>query len=79
MDAETYPHAAVRAELALWVFDRVDIEGERAAAELLQISAVPVAVALAPDGSVLQRFEGFFEAKKYAELLSELRSSRSFR
>ncbi len=76
MDAETYPHESVRAELAKWVFDRVDVEGERGVAELLQVSAVPVAVALTPDGRVLRRFEGHFQARKFADLLAEVRSSR---
>jgi len=76
MDAETYPHEAVKAELARWEFDRVDIEGERVAAEALRVSAVPIAVALAPDGRVLGRIEGFVEAAKFAARLSEIRSSR---
>ena len=76
MDAETYPNEEVRAELARWEFDRVDIESERSAAKALRVSGVPVAVALAADGRVLRRIEGFVEAAKFAALLSEARSSR---
>lgn len=74
MDTETYPDAAVKAELANWVFVRVDLATARADAKALGIAAVPVAMALTPEGRMLGRLEGFVDAAEFSRQLSKLRS-----
>lgn len=74
MDTETYPDASVKAELANWAFVRVDLATARADAKALGVAAVPVAMALTPEGRVLGRLEGFVEATEFARRLSKMRS-----
>ncbi|MBI2921468.1 MAG: hypothetical protein HYY18_10340 [Planctomycetes bacterium] len=76
MDAETYPDAAVKAELANWVFIRLDLATARADAKALGVAAVPTAVAVTPEGQVLGRLEGFVNAEDFAQALSRLRAAR---
>lgn len=76
MDTETYPDAAVKAELANWVFVRVDLAAARADAKALGVAAVPTAVAVTPEGRVLGRIEGFVESGEMARRLGRLRASK---
>jgi thioredoxin-like negative regulator of GroEL len=73
MDAVTYPDEAVKAELAAWIFAKADVSRHKEAGQALGVAAIPVAVALAPDGRVLGRIEGFVEPAEFARRLRELR------
>ena len=75
MDTVTYPHPKVRNELENWVEDKVDISEQPEVARLFDVSAIPVAVALAPDGSVLNRRLNFVEPDEFQSWLREVRST----
>lgn len=73
MDTVTYPHADVRAELEHWVEHKVDITEDREVAELFRVTAVPVAIAVAPDGRILQRIANFVEPEPFLAALVQVR------
>jgi thioredoxin-related protein len=73
MDAVTYPHADVRAELEHWLERKVDITVDRDVAELFAVNAVPMAVAVSPDGRVLERIPNFVEPEVFRDALARLR------
>ncbi len=75
MDTVTYPHPDVRAELEHWIEGKVDISRMPEAARALEVAAVPVAVALAPDGSVLSRRLDFVEPPEFLEWLRSVRGA----
>ena len=69
MDAVTYPHAEVTAELKDWVFARVDVSQQREVAAAFGVPAVPVAVAVDPGGTILGRVPSFVEPEAFADWL----------
>ena len=72
MDAVTYPHAQVIAELEDWVFARVDVSQHRKVAAAFGVPAVPVAVAVEPGGTILGRVPSFVEPEAFADWLRAL-------
>ena len=76
MDAVTYPHPDVRAELESWVEGRVDLARDRVSPGIFDVAAVPVAVAVTPDGRVLDRLSGFVEPAEFAAWLATQRKNR---
>ena len=76
MDAVTYPEAGVKSELANWVVRREDISTARDLARQLGVGGVPVAIAIAPDGRVKARIEGFVAPKEFAARLAAAREKR---
>ena len=72
MDAVTYPHRRVKEELENWVLLKIDVAKRRQVAELLQVTAVPVAVALTSEGDELGRLENFVEPAAFRRWLSGL-------
>ena len=75
MDAVTYPHALVTAELSNWVLVKIDITENRSAAETLQVTAVPVAVAVTSTGRELGRLPNFLDPESFHERLRGLRAA----
>ena len=73
MDAVTYPHPAVTNELEHWVERKVDVSQIPDVARAFDVPAVPVAVAVAPDGTILDRRVGFVEPEEFAEWLRSVR------
>jgi len=76
MDTVTYPDAAVKSELAGWVFGRVDISEHPGVARSLGVAGVPTAVALTSEGRVLGRIEGFVPGPDFARRIGALRINR---
>jgi len=74
MDAVTYPHFAVRAEFDAWVVHSIDAAAHTEVAAAFGVPAVPTAVAVLPDGAVLDRREGFCEPFAFAEWLAGVRA-----
>ena len=73
MDTVTYPHPTVREELEGWVLESVDASAFPTLAKKLGVQAVPVAVALSPDGRVLARKPNFVEPDAFLAWLREIR------
>jgi thioredoxin-like negative regulator of GroEL len=76
MDAVTYPDPVVREELAAWVLERVDVARSPEVARLFGVVAVPIAIAVEPDGAVRERILGFVEPAELAARLRALRAAR---
>ena len=76
MDAVTYPHADVRAELSEWLERRADIVEERELAATFEIAAIPTAVLLDYDGRILDRVVGFVDPADFQKRLSSARADR---
>ena len=76
MDAVTYPHEDVKAELSSWLERRVDITEERELAEAFEVAAIPTAVLLDTDGRILDRVVGFVEPDDFRKRLSGARDDR---
>jgi starvation-inducible outer membrane lipoprotein len=55
----------------------VDVTRQSSLAELLDVPAVPTAVALEGDGRILGRVSGFMEPAEFAHWLRELRTKPS--
>ena len=72
MDAVTYPDTSVQQELAgHWLEVKYDGPDAEDAATLFQVAAVPTAIAVAADGTIRGRVEGFLEpAALRAELVA---------
>lgn len=67
---KTFPAPEVRSLIDRhFVFVELDIEEHEAAAEWLDVSAIPDAVILALDGSVVDRRRGFVEPSGFAAWL----------
>lgn len=73
MDTVTYPDSAVREELTRWVLLSLDITREREATKLFEVVAVPVAIAVTPDGQELGRIENFVAPAAFRGRLERLR------
>ena len=73
MDAVTYPHPDVTSELERWVEHKVDVSRIPDVARAFDVPAVPVAVAVLPDGTILDRRMGFVEPEEFAEWLQSVR------
>jgi thiol:disulfide interchange protein DsbD len=73
MDTVTYSDAGVKEELRRWVLVRVDVSEHREVAELFDVSGIPVAVAVTPDGEELGRIEDFVEPAAFRTRLEGLR------
>lgn len=77
MDAVTYPDDRVQRELsAHWVTAKLDVAARGAVAAAIEVSGVPAAVALSPEGLVLGRVLGFVPPELFERRLVELRDSR---
>lgn len=72
MDTVTYPHPTVAAILKDWIFTRCDASVLQEDAKRLAVSAVPVAIVVAPDGTILGRRGGFVEPQEFARWLRSL-------
>ena len=72
MDAVTYPHHEVRAELERWIHSRIDVAQRSDLARAFDVPAVPQCIALDGDGTVLGRLPGFLAP---AELVTWLRAT----
>ena len=79
MDTVTYPHDTLREELSHWVIRKIDIIERRDAAAFFQVAAVPVTVALTPDGKELGRLANFVEPESFRGRLEKLRSLKDSR
>jgi hypothetical protein len=75
MDTVTYPNDSVKLELANWLLIKVDIAEHREVADVLEVVGIPVAVAVAADGTELGRIEGFAEPGEFQMQLEGLRKS----
>ena len=77
MDAVTYPHADVRAELAThWVDAHLDVTATQAVANAFGVAGIPTAVAASHDARVLGRIRGFLPPSTFAAALGDLRTKR---
>ncbi len=76
MDAVTYPHPDVRAELSGWLKRRADVTEEPRLAAAFEVVAIPTAVLLAGDGRILDRVVGFVEPGHLLERLERAKQSR---
>lgn len=74
MDAVTHPHRTVRAALAGWLEQRIDVSSEAEVARLLEVRAVPACLALDGEGRVLGRRQGFVEPADFVEWLESTRA-----
>ena len=76
MDAVTYPHPDVQAELSGWLKRRADVTEEPQLAATFEVVAIPTAVLLAGDGRILDRVVGFVEPGHLLERLERAKQSR---
>lgn len=74
MDAVTYPHPDVQGELARWSLLEVDVSAFPDVAHAAQVAAIPTALLLAEDGTVLDRLVGFVEPGAFRDRLVAARS-----
>lgn len=74
MDAVTHPHPRVRATLASWLEQRVDVSAEAGVARALGVHAVPTLLVLDGEGRILGRQEGFMEPLALVEWLEAARA-----
>jgi len=77
MDAVTHPHPAVRAALASWLEQRVDVSVEAEVARALGVHGVPTLVALDEGGRILGRRAGFVEPAALVAWLESCLSTSS--
>ncbi len=75
MDTVTYLHPDVRAELEHWLEYRVDVTHAREVALLFEVTAVPVAVVVAADGTILKRIPNFVEPGSFCAALERVRGA----
>ena len=75
MDAVTYPHPEVRAELEAWGLLTLDVAEEPDLARAVGIDAIPTTLVVGPDGTVLDRVVGFLEPLAYRDRLRAARST----
>ncbi len=74
MDAVTYPHADVKKELdGNWLHAHLDVSEDREVTRLFGVAAIPTAVAVAGDGTILGSIRGFVEPASFQEELRALR------
>ena len=73
MDTVTYPHFLVSSEMERWVEDRIDVSEHSEVARAFSVSAVPVAVAVTPDGRIVDRMPNFVEPDAFAAWLTSVR------
>jgi thioredoxin-related protein len=74
MDTVTYPHLDVQEELGEhWVVRKLDVTAYTQVAERFEVTAVPIAVLVTPEGKVLARLANFIEP---AEFLQAVRDAR---
>jgi thioredoxin-related protein len=76
MDTVTYPHETVQNELGSWVERKVDVTEWREVASLFEVTAVPIAVLVSADGTVLGRISNFVQPKEFADALSNARAEK---
>lgn len=74
MDAVTYPHPDVEAELETWIRLRIDVTEHPEVAGLFGVNAMPAALALRADGTVLGRKMNFVQPAEFLEWLREMRA-----
>ena len=69
MDAVTYSNPKVQEELGLWVKRKIDVTEWAEVARAFDVTAVPIAVMVAPDGTVLERVANFVEPEIFGAKL----------
>lgn len=75
MDAVTYPHHDVRAELRdHWIERKLDVTEWKAVAAAFGVTAVPMAVLVSPSGRILGRLDNFIEPHDFVGRLHEARA-----
>lgn len=75
MDAVTYPARMVQKELQThWLTAKVDVANRQDVAELFDIHAIPVAVALDSGGERIGQILGFMTPEQMAAELGNLRN-----
>jgi len=76
MDTVTYPHPAVQDELRdHWVVRKLDVTAFKQAAERFEVTAVPIAVLVTPDGEVLARLANFIEPDEFLRVIRDARAA----
>ena len=73
MDAVTYPAGEVQAELKNWTMIRVNIADQREVAEQFGVEAIPDAIAVMPDGRMVDSILGFVEPAEFETRLKNIR------
>ena len=74
MDTVTYPHLDVKSELdENWLQAALDVTVERDVTSMFRIAAIPTAVAVAGDGTVIGSILGFVDPAPFAQRLQGLR------
>ncbi len=73
MDTVTYPHHAVQNELEHWLKKKVDVTRWAGVAKRFDVTAIPVAVLVSPDGTVFGRIANFVKPVKFAAQLDNAR------
>ena len=75
MDTVTYLAESVQQELtSQWLMIKVDVTTRQPVADLCDVHAIPVALALNGDGNILGRVLGFIAPDKMTLELAKLRS-----
>lgn len=75
MDAVTYPHTDVVAELQHWEKLHVDVTDHPEVAELFGVRAMPTALAVRADGVVLGRKLNYVGPSEFLAWLREMREA----
>jgi thioredoxin-like negative regulator of GroEL len=77
MDTVTYPNQDVKKELMNWVLVKVDISKYPNVAKMFKVHGIPVAIALADDGSEIERVLGFKGPEEFKKNLKQIRKAAS--
>ncbi len=72
MDTVTYPDASLKKQLTRWVFQKIDITENPELAKALKVTAVPVAIAITPEGLELARLANFVPPQEFREWLEKI-------
>ncbi len=75
MDAVTYPNPEVKKELESWLEVHVDVSLQTDVAELFDVSAIPLALAVTGEGKILGRLLGFMEPEPFKKEITSFRES----
>ena len=75
MDAVTYPNPEVNKELERWLQVHVDVSLQKEVAEVFDVAAIPLALAITGEGKILGRLLGFMEPEPFKKEIAALRES----
>ena len=73
MDTVTYSHPLVQKELTFWLEREIDVTDWPEVARTFEVTAVPVALMVAADGTHLERVANFVEPEIFSETLRRAR------